>query len=149
MESNIMDTIKTQFGEFTPDQIRELLSTEAGKKVRESLSSEKKLEREKKAAEAKAKAEKAQQQVNLLIALSGVNIPENIKIKKVGVTNKTDSYKDVYINFRIDDDTPHTLTIPVSGESDTKENIEAFSNKITKAKLYLVKLVSGLSSVQV
>jgi nitrogenase molybdenum-iron protein alpha/beta subunit len=136
--------IKTQFGEFTSEQIKELLSTELGRKVRTTLSSEKKLERDKKAAEAKAKLEREKQQVEMLIAASGLTIPENVFIKKIGVTNKSDTYKDVYINFRIDDDTPHVLTIPVSGDVDTQENLNIFADRIMKAKLHLLLLVSKL-----
>ena len=50
----------------------------------------------------------------------------------------------MYINFRVDDDTPHVLTVPVSGEVDTEENINDFSDRIMKAKLHLLLLVSKL-----
>ena len=43
------NVIKTEFGDFTAEDIKALLQTEAGKKARASVSSERKAERERKA----------------------------------------------------------------------------------------------------
>jgi hypothetical protein len=140
------DVIKTEFGTFTVEDIKALYNTDAGKQVRASLTVERKAERAKKAEAAKEKAAAAIQHVAELVSQANVEIPDTIYIKKVGVTNKTDTYKDVYINFRIGDfDTPHTLTIPVSGETDTEEKKSDFEKSIFDAKIHLITLVSELS----
>lgn len=138
------NVIKTEFGDFTAEDIKALLQTEAGKKARASVSSERKAERERKALEAKERAENALKNVALLASLGNIEIPETVLIKKVGVTNKTDTYKDVYINFRLEDETPHTMSVPVSGEVDTDASVKKFEDAILNAKLHLIRLVAKL-----
>ena len=82
--------------------------------------------------------------VALLASLGNIEIPETVLIKKVGVTNKTDTYKDVYINFRLEDETPHTMSVPVSGEVDTDASVKKFEDAILNAKLHLIRLVAKL-----
>lgn len=139
-----MSTIKTELGEFTVEQLKTIFESEVGKKVRKQTSSEKKAERERKAEESKAKRAEELKHVNDLLNASGISVPSTISIKKVGVTTKTDSYKDVYINFRFSDDIPHTLTTPVSGSTDTDAECQQFGVDIIQAKIRLIGLVAKL-----
>ena len=139
-----MTTIKTELGEFTVEQLKTIFESEAGKKARKQSSSEKKAERERKAEEAKAKRSEELKHIKDLLDVSGVVVPSTITIKKVGVTTKTESYKDVYINFRFEDDVPHTLTTPVSGSTETDAECQKFGIDIIQAKIRLIGLVAKL-----
>ena len=139
-----MSIIKTELGEFTVEQLKEIFESEIGKKVRKQTSSEKKLERERKALEAKQKNEEALKHVQDIVSISGVVLPSNVSIKKIGITTKTETYKDVYINFRLDGDVPHVLTTPVSGSVETDADLNKFGVDIISAKIRLVGLVAKL-----
>jgi hypothetical protein len=139
-----MSTIKTELGEFTVEQLRSIFESEAGKKVRKQSSSEKKAEREKKLEEAKQRKIEELKHVQEILMLSGIELPKTITIKKIGVTTKTETYKDVYINFRFADDVPHILTTPVSGEITTDKDVQNFGLEIVRAKMRLVGLVAKL-----
>lgn len=135
-------TIKTSVGEFTPEELKALLNSEQVQAIKKEDKTAKKLEREAKKIEREQKAKEALVHVQNIALYAGVTLPSNLTVKKIGVTTKSETYKDVYVNFRIGaDETPHTLSVPVSGENGAAK----FEADILETKVRLLQLVIKLA----
>lgn len=134
------EIVSTSAGDFTPEQLAEILKSDAVKKyLKESKESNKQkiLNRQKKASE-------MQEYVDTLCTLGGITIPIGITIKKIGVSDKTDTYKEVYINFRFADDVPHCISCTVNGSNKTEEDVIKLTADVATAKFKLLRLVSKM-----
>jgi ABC-type molybdate transport system substrate-binding protein len=134
------NVIETSVGNFTPEQLVELLKSDAAKKIlKETKESNKQ-----KILERQNKAREMQEHVDTLCSLANIKIPAGITIKKIGVSDKSDTYKEVYVNFRFKDDVPHCLSCTVNGDNKTSADVIKLTSDVASAKIKLLRLVSKM-----
>lgn len=132
--------ITTSVGDFTPEQIAEILKSDAAKKMlKETKDSNKQ-----KILERQNRAKEMQEHVDSLCTVANITMPIGITIKKIGVSDKSDTYKEVYVNFRFNDDVPHCLSCTVNGDNKTEQDVIKLTMDVAAAKIKLLRLVSKM-----